>query len=73
MSQSRRLSLIESITQQAVGLVISLLIWEFVIKPVWNIQTGIVDNITITLLFTLASIIRGYIFRRLFNRIGAVA
>lgn len=70
MSQSRRLSLIESLTQQAVGLFLSILLWEFVAKPVWNIQTDMADNITITLLFTLVSICRGYIFRRIFNRFG---
>lgn len=73
MSQSRRHSLIESLTQQTAGLVISLLLWEFVVNPIWNLQTSVADNLTITMLFTVASIIRGYLFRRLFNRVGAAA
>jgi uncharacterized protein YacL len=73
MSQSRRHSLIEALTQQTAGLVISLLLWEFVINPIWNLQTSVADNLTITMLFTVASIIRGYIFRRLFNRVGTPA
>lgn len=73
MSQSRRHSLIESLTQQAAGLIISLLLWEFVINPIWNLQTSVMDNLSITMLFTVASIIRGYLFRRLFNRVGAAA
>lgn len=73
MSQSRRHSLIEALTQQTAGLVISLLLWEFVINPIWNLQTSVADNLTITMLFTVASIIRGYLFRRLFNRVGTPA
>ena len=67
MSQSRRLSLIESLTQTTAGFVISVLVWEFVVKPVWNIQTDLADNLIITLMFTVISIARGYLFRRFFN------
>ncbi len=72
MTQSRRLSLIESLVQTATGFAISMLVWEFVVKPVWNIQTDLSDNFVITLMFTVISIARGYLFRRVFNRLQQV-
>ena len=69
MTQSRRLSLIESLAQTAAGFVISMLVWEFIIKPIWDIQTNLADNFVITLLFTVISIARTYLFRRVFNRL----
>lgn len=69
MNQSKRLSLIESLTQTVAGFVVSMLVWEFVVKPLWNIQTGLLDNFLITLMFATVSIVRGYLFRRAFNRL----
>jgi len=69
MSQSKRHSLIESVVQQGTGFVLSLLVWEFVVKPVWNIQTNLAESLSITLLFTLVSVARSYCFRRLFNHL----
>jgi hypothetical protein len=69
MSQTRRQSLAESIAQQVVGLLLSLLAWEFIIGPIWKIQTTVGDNIAITMVFTALSMVRGYFLRRLFNRL----
>lgn len=51
----------------ATGFVISLLAWEFVVKPVWNIHTDIAENFQITVFFTVLSIARGYVWRRVGN------
>jgi hypothetical protein len=67
--QTRLHSIAEQVLNVGTGFVISLLLWEFLIKPVWNIQADLVDNLQITSLFTVVSIARGYIFRRLANRI----
>lgn len=67
MSQPRLQSLTESILNVASGFVIASLVWEFVVKPVWNIQTTIAENLQITLMFTLISVARGYVWRRLGN------
>ena len=67
--QSRKHSLLESMTNTAVGFVISVLVWEFVVKPVWDIHTTFAENLTITLLFTVISIARGYVLRRFFNHV----
>jgi len=65
--QSRLGSLIEQLLNTGSGFVLSLLTWEFIVKPVWHIQTNFAENLTITLLFTVISIARGYVVRRFFN------
>lgn len=65
--QSKRQSLLESLGGTAIGFIISVLVWQYVVNPVWDLKTGIVDNLNITLLFTVVSVIRSYYVRRLFN------
>jgi len=66
--QSYSLSLIESITNTLTGLVISFII-QIIIYPVMGIPVRIEQNVIITLVFTGASIARGFVVRRIFNRI----
>ena len=40
------------------------LLWQFVIVPLWGIQTGMADNPKITSPSTIVSVIRGYAWRR---------
>jgi hypothetical protein len=65
--QPRRLSLIESVTSTLAGLVVSFII-QLIIYPVMNIPVRIEQNVVITLVFTGASVLRGYVIRRIFNR-----
>jgi uncharacterized protein YacL len=65
--QKRKHSLIESITNTAIGFIISLLV-QLVIYPILNIPVSIGQNIIITIVFTVVSILRGYFVRRIFNR-----
>jgi hypothetical protein len=65
--QNRRYSLIESITNTLVGFIVSLLI-QLIIYPTMGIPVTFSQNIAITFVFTFASILRGYIVRRMFNR-----
>lgn len=67
MGQSRRMSLIEQICNVGSGFIVSLMIWICVIQPVWGIQMTMGSNLQIMAIFTLASIARGYVWRRLFN------
>ncbi len=64
--QSRIMSAIETATNIAVGLVISLLA-QMVILPVYGIHISMSENVQITIFFTAVSIVRGYCLRRLFN------
>lgn len=70
MSQSKRHSILEAVSQVSFGFFTSALLWELVVKPIWNIQTSFAENMQITSLFTVVSIARSYAFRRLFNWIG---
>ena len=66
--QTKKLSLIESLIQTFIGLSVSFII-QLIIYPVMDIEVSYKQNIIITLVFTIASIIRGYFVRRFFNRI----
>jgi uncharacterized membrane protein len=68
MGQTKLQSLFEQFLNIGSGFVISLVVWIFVITPIWNINVSMADNLGITLVFTFMSIVRGYIWRRLFNR-----
>ena len=65
--QTKKFSLIESITNTAVGFLISLLV-QLIIYPTLGIPVTLKQNIIITFVFTLVSILRGYVIRRIFNR-----
>lgn len=67
--QSKRKSLIEAVTNTVVGLVTSFVI-QLIIYPVLNIPVTIGQNVLITFVFFAASIVRGYLLRRVFNRIN---
>jgi hypothetical protein len=64
--QSRKFSLIESIASTVIGFLVSLLI-QVIIYPVMSIPVSLNQNLIITSIFTIASILRGYLVRRLFN------
>ena len=65
--QSKRNSVIESITNTMSGFIVSLVV-QLAIYPALNIEVSINENIIITTVFTVISILRGYLVRRLFNR-----
>jgi uncharacterized membrane protein YgaE (UPF0421/DUF939 family) len=65
--QSRRGSIVETLTNVIVGLVVSF-IANLVIFPLlgWEISTS--QNILLVIFYTVVSIIRSYALRRIFNR-----
>lgn len=65
--QTRLMSLVETLTNIAVGLVISL-ISQLVIFGAYGIELSFGQNVQIVLWFTAISIIRSYCLRRLFNK-----
>lgn len=71
MTQSRRHSLIETIAGVAVGFVVSVLA-SLVVYPAFGHSFTLGQNVGITIIFTVLSIVRGYCVRRLFNRWGRV-
>jgi len=66
--QTKTLSLIEAITRTLIGFIVSLIV-QLIIYPIMGIQVTIEQNLTITTVFTIVSILRGYLVRRFFNKI----
>jgi len=66
--QTKKQSLIEVITNIAIGYFIALLS-QIVIFPFFGINISIQDNLLIGFWFTLIAIIRGYVVRRAFNKL----
>jgi len=66
--QTKKNSLFESVVNTLTGFLVSLLI-QFIIYPALKIPVSLNQNIFITVIFTGASIVRGYFIRRLFNLI----
>lgn len=64
--QSKKFSLFESITNTAIGYIISFLS-QLLIFPIFNISVSIKTNLMIGVWFTVISIIRSYLLRRFFN------
>lgn len=65
--QNKKHSIIESITQTIIGLGTSIMI-QVVLYPIMDIPVSFEQNLIITAVFFVVSIIRGYVVRRAFNR-----
>lgn len=65
--QTRFLSLVEQIFNVGSGFFVALLIWIWYISPHYGFNVTMIDNLEITGLMTIVSVIRGYCWRRLFN------
>jgi len=66
--QTRKHSIIESIFNTLSGLVLATLVMSFIISPVYHLPTTTVENLEINIIFTIISIVRGYMWRRYFNK-----
>jgi hypothetical protein len=66
MTQTRMYSLIEVTTSTAVGYGVAMLT-QIIVFPWFDIEATAAQNAAIALIFTVVSIVRGYIFRRAFN------
>lgn len=67
MSQSRRMSLLEAMTNTAVGYAVAVAT-QYAVFPAFGLRVGVVENLGIGLIFTAVSLARSYALRRLFNR-----
>lgn len=68
-SQKKLHSAIEAGLNIGSGFFLSLVVWIYIVVPWWNLKVTSADNLNITLLFTVISIVRSYVWRRVFNRI----
>lgn len=67
MSQSHRMSMVEAVTNTAVGYAVAVAT-QYAVFPAFGLRVGFVENLGIGLIFTAVSLARSYALRRLFNR-----
>ena len=67
MTQSRRMSLIEAITNVAVGYGLAVAT-QIVVFPWFGLHPSLSENLTIGAIFVGISLLRSYTLRRLFER-----
>jgi hypothetical protein len=67
-NQTKKHSLIESIIQTLIGLITSIIV-QLILYPILNIPVTLKQNIIITIVFFVVSVVRGYLVRRFFNKI----
>ena len=68
MNQSRRMSAAESVANVAVGYGIAL-ITQVVVFDALAIPVSLGQNLCIGAVFTVVSLVRSYLLRRMFNRL----
>ena len=68
MKQSRHMSLVESLANVAVGYGIAVLT-QILIFPVFGLHTTLAQNLQMGGIFTGVSILRSFLFRRVFEAI----
>jgi len=69
MTQSKRRSLLEAVINVMVGLFINWASWFLIIIPIFKIYPSSYDIVLISIIFTIISIARSYMIRRIFNKI----
>ena len=67
MAQSRFASFLEASANTLSGYFISLAMWMWVAGPLFGYDVSLEKGIGLTLLFTVTSLIRSYIWRRWFT------
>ena len=69
MSRQTKLgSFVEACLNTASGFLLSLVVWHWVAK-LYGIPMPLGENLQITGIFTVVSVLRSYVWRRLFNRL----
>lgn len=67
VTQSRIDSAMETVTNTAIGYVIALVANIVILPAVLGIKVSMGENLLIAALFTVISLVRGYLIRRAFN------
>ena len=64
--QSKKDSLIESLTSTTIGWLIGVIL-NLTVLPLFDYDVSLTDGVLISIIFTAVSVIRSYVIRRLFN------
>jgi hypothetical protein len=68
MGQSRRMSAVEVVVSTAIGYIVAVAT-QFAVFPIFGLRVGVIENLGIGLAFTVVSVVRSYLVRRLFERL----
>ncbi len=68
MTQSRASSFKEVITNLGVGIVVSWILTYWVLPWGWGLEPAVGQAVEITVMYTIASLVRSYGLRRAFER-----
>jgi hypothetical protein len=68
MKQSRRMSLVESVANVAVGYGVAVLA-QVVVFPWFGLRASLRDNLAIGVIFTAVSLVRSFALRRFFEAV----
>jgi len=68
MKQSRTMSLVESVANIGVGYGIAV-VAQVVVFPLFGIEVGFGEHLAIGTLFTIVSVVRSFMLRRIFEAI----
>ena len=66
--QSRLESAVEAVLNVGSGFVVAMVLWQFVVAPLWGYEVTLLDNLGLTAIFTTISVVRSYVWRRFFER-----
>ena len=69
MRQSRTMSLVETGANVLVGFWLAV-VTQMVVFPLFGLMATVSDHLAIGLVFTIVSLARGYLLRRLFDRLA---
>lgn len=64
--QSKSSSLLEATLNTATGFLLSYLVWILIATPLFNIPVNYTESFWITVLFTGVSLVRSFVWRRVF-------
>lgn len=67
-AQTRAMAMVETVASVGVGFAVSLVLVGLVL-PAYGYQVSMQQNLEITAIFTVASVLRSYVMRRVFNHI----
>ena len=77
--QTKKRSIIESCCNTLSGLVLAYFIWDLLVIPVYinkmhldMNQLSVLAVFGVNIIFTVVSVVRGYVWRRFFNMIDSV-
>lgn len=70
MKQTRTMSMIETIVSTAIKFLWAMTLWQLIVGPMFGYVITLHDNFLLTGIFTINSMVVGYVVRRYFNNRG---